>query len=486
MMCEQGPDSNEAENRDQTGEHYEGNLHGVDAFEYLLARYQLGVQEGTTQPLKFDPRKHNGPGEVEAGAEPPTERSGGGGGDGEPERSVPPLLERERKTSGANSGRASSPPEQSGEVLYEVVKCRCKCWYCLDCCESMGIGLQRRITPIVENHFQSVMMLTLTIDPTLFKTPREALEYVKEKNAISELMRTLRNAGVLHSNRWFYVVEFQKDTEQAHWHILCDASYIPKELIQDRWDKFRPEWAGPKPDNRPGLGMVRFSAPKFKSKIHAVRYATKYLTKRPEHGFPDWVLDCEKYVHRYSVSRGRYGFWSNGDDDEGTEAPEIVADFEEEETDPEGYMKEVLAERRDEGLARSTIRERLEKCGRQACVIGREAIEYGDGSRDCVTRFLGQLKFMSFQDVKEFLGFGAFDMRAIPIRQDDIKRLRIEDARRKMEFRLGLIEGLERTQDEYDRNEDFWQDEEDAAGVFDAFEDGASSVYQRPFTRQAA
>ena len=112
------------------------------------------------------------------------------------------------------------------------------------------------------------------------------------------------------TRRYFYVVEFQRETEQAHFHLLVDASYIPKAAIDDAWSKLRPKAAGPPAPNRPAFGMTRFSVRKFDGgPVHAARYATKYLVKAPEHGFPAWVLamGAVQRLPRYRASRGFWG-----------------------------------------------------------------------------------------------------------------------------------------------------------------------------------
>jgi len=76
------------------------------------------------------------------------------------------------------------------------------------------------------------------------------------------------------------------------------------------WSKHRPPEAGPVIGSRPAFGTVIFSAPEFIDPIHAARYATKYLIKYPEHGYPQWVLEmgAEKRIRRYGTSRP---FWNN-------------------------------------------------------------------------------------------------------------------------------------------------------------------------------
>lgn len=206
----------------------------------------------------------------------------------------------------ANSVTTLFPTAESG---YEVGKHRCRCWFCSDCCYSMGIRLRRRLEPILET-FSGLLMVTLTVDPSLFASPKEAYFYIRERRCIARTVQDLWRRGCLHSRRYFYVVEWQKRTEQAHFHVLLDASYIPWSFLLESWSKHRPETAGPVVPGRPAFGTVLISVAKFGGgAAHAARYATKYLTKVPEHGFPSWVLDLGQTtrVRRYSTSRGFWG-----------------------------------------------------------------------------------------------------------------------------------------------------------------------------------
>ena len=212
--------------------------------------------------------------------------------------------------------RSSSLLEHSQNVvtepdgsIFEVTKCGCDCWYCPDCCERKGFNLRARLIPVLET-FTALMMLTLTIDPELFDSPRDAYLWVKQKRGISRLMRDLDRRGHLYTRRYFYVVEFQHETEQAHFHLLVDAARIPKPAIDSAWSKLRPTTAGPTAQNRPPFGMTRFSVSKFDGgALHAARYATKYLVKPPKSGWPSWVLGMgsETRLPRYQSSRG---FWN--------------------------------------------------------------------------------------------------------------------------------------------------------------------------------
>jgi hypothetical protein len=154
------------------------------------------------------------------------------------------------------------------------------------------------------------MMLTLTIDPLLFESPEAAYHHARERRAIGRLMRDLKRGGHLHSPRYFAVVEWQKDTEMVHFHVLIDATKVPKTAIDKAWSKNRPTSAGPKAPNRPAFGMTRFSKREFKGGAeHAARYATKYLLKVPSHGWPRWVLEAGRNfrIPRYQPSKGLWG-----------------------------------------------------------------------------------------------------------------------------------------------------------------------------------
>lgn len=200
-------------------------------------------------------------------------------------------------------------PNAPPEPLFEVARCRCESWFCEHCATSKGLRVRARLTRRLEE-FTAVFMVTLTVDPSLFPDPKAAYLYIRDRRAIARLRQDLHRWGHLHSRSCFYVVEFQRESQQAHFHLLLDASFIPKSEIDRAWSKYRPESAGPVVGDRPPFGTCRFSAPKFADASHAANYATKYLIKWPEHGFPDWVLDMgsDKRVMRYSVSRG---FWDD-------------------------------------------------------------------------------------------------------------------------------------------------------------------------------
>ena len=191
---------------------------------------------------------------------------------------------------------------------YEVAKCGCRCWYCLDCCKRRGYNLRAKLIPILET-FTDLMMITLTIDPDLFQSQKQAYLHIGKNRCISKFMQTLDRRGHLHSRRYFYVLEFQK-SGNPHYHILIDTGNVPHDELQAAWDKSRPNHMPPPLPGRPGFGWTYFSKGSFNGDAyHAACYATKYLIKAPEQGWPSWVLKFgkTKRVARYGVSRG---FWN--------------------------------------------------------------------------------------------------------------------------------------------------------------------------------
>lgn len=119
-------------------------------------------------------------------------------------------------------------------------------------------------------------------------------------------MRSLHESGHLLSRRFFAVVEWQRNTLQPHWHVLVESRFVPHELILNVWGSFRPRTA-PRPEpGRPGVGFAWISRSDFADAEHAANYASKYLRKHPEHGFPAWVMQSKKRIRRYTTSRG---FW---------------------------------------------------------------------------------------------------------------------------------------------------------------------------------
>jgi hypothetical protein len=245
------------------------------------------------------------------------------------------------------------------------------------------------------------MMLTFTIDPELFESPQAAFDYVSKNRCISVTMQNLRRFGVLEPGRcgWFCVVEWQKDSEMPHWHVLIDADFIDFEKLKEAWNRNWKDWKERVAAGRPGFGSVRFTRrKKFVSSTHAALYATKYLIKFPAHGFPAWVMDQpRRRVHRYSVSRG---FWPEEEEaDHATEEPE---------TDDEQVEEVEEAESKEEKDS-PTLRELVANCGQgKSCKAFQiiEKIDEASGEIRRSLRFLGNV-IGSLSDLAAAIGVEA-------------------------------------------------------------------------------
>jgi len=207
-------------------------------------------------------------------------------------------------TSGKSVEEAKESEKPVGYVL-KVKPCRCRSWFCSKrgCLKASGRALLNRLIPVLET-FDGMMMLTLTVDPKLFESPRSAFDYLKARRCVAELIRALSKSGHLRSRRFFYVVEWQTETLMPHFHVLVESSFIPFDDLKRLWNRFRPKSAGPPIGNAPGFGHVRISKRSFANPSHASRYACKYLTKPPKEGYPAWVLNYVGQIKRFSTSRG--------------------------------------------------------------------------------------------------------------------------------------------------------------------------------------
>ena len=200
---------------------------------------------------------------------------------------------------------------QGGQVgVYEIAGCHCGCWFCADCCKWKGLDLRRDLIPILET-FSGLMMLTFTVDPSLFATPAAAYAYMMKRRCIARTIQDMHRQGFLAfrgvTSAWW---NGRRRRSKCTSMFLVDATRIPWDNLLASWSKHRPASGGPVVGDRPAFGTVLFSKRDFAGgPAHAARYATKYLVKVPEQGFPAWVLalGAGRRVRRYSTSRG---FWN--------------------------------------------------------------------------------------------------------------------------------------------------------------------------------
>lgn len=165
--------------------------------------------------------------------------------------------------------------------------CNCNSVFCLKACKMRAYcKWVDKLKPAVAA-FQSVMMLTLTIDPKRFDSPLHAWQTVGKRRWIAETVQKLARRRYLFSDRWFYVLEFQKNG-WPHWHLAVDSEYIPHNVLQESW----------------GYGFTAFSkSTKPETGDHAVYYLLKYM-KKNERQPPEWAMRYEGRMRLIATSRG--------------------------------------------------------------------------------------------------------------------------------------------------------------------------------------
>ncbi|MEL7500654.1 MAG: hypothetical protein AAFN77_23880 [Planctomycetota bacterium] len=161
------------------------------------------------------------------------------------------------------------------------------------------MSIREKLIPTV-SQWSGMLMVTLTINPNKFSSPEAAYRFVTGNRLISRLVRELARNGLLKSRKFFSVFEVQKNGN-PHWHVLLESKYVPHDAILEIWNR----WGEGEEHSKenPRLGFAWISRPKFEDPKHAAEYATKYLIKAPEQGWPDWVLDYDGQIHRSSRSQ---------------------------------------------------------------------------------------------------------------------------------------------------------------------------------------
>lgn len=114
-----------------------------------------------------------------------------------------------------------------GSVDLLVFPLPCKRWTCRACAETKI----KRLAIIVQEA-QPSRLLTLTIDPSLYSTKREAFD--KTRRQVSVLVRTLRKR--------FGPIEYLRVTEVTragwpHYHLLVQSGFLPHAVVKAEWFK---------------------------------------------------------------------------------------------------------------------------------------------------------------------------------------------------------------------------------------------------------
>ncbi len=301
-----------------------------------------------------------------------------------------PLLEYIGNSCGQN---------QIGIPKYEIAPCRCKSWYCLNCRKYKGLEIRFRLLPVIES-FNHVMMLTLTIDPDLFNTPNQAFLHIRQKRALSELVRALHKKKTLITRRYFYVIEWHKN-EWPHYHMLLESSRIPYEMIIEFWGRNRPKTAGPVRAGRSPFGHILFSAPRFKNKSHAAFYATKYLIKPTDTNYPEWVLSFEGRIPAYGASKGL---------------------LKESSASPKRPEDEIKKNKKKKRKIKRTIKERTEMCGEKSVLFRKVPYMNKEGELKEERQFWSEVH-LPFSDIQREKGMDPTKFKAFEISEKEMRTI---------------------------------------------------------------
>lgn len=260
---------------------------------------------------------------------------------------------------------------------YIVLKHKCRSWFCPDCKRSRAVIVRTKLREKI-SLFSVPRLLTFTVDPKLFSTPKQAYEYVRDKKFIPIMMRYL---GI---KNWFCVTEFQR-IGYPHWHLLVDIASLPGAWCHTN-ETGKKVFSSCKPDGERDvfyiehfldLKRIHILWRRWKigeqvdlsyKKVHAdslkaINYITKYLFKNPIGGYPDWVLDSDR-IRMISASRSVGGFFNDGvkQDDDFKQDDDLEDDITD--VDDVGYVR--------------CVRQRVGECGLSTiCLKYRNGYLYG-------------------------------------------------------------------------------------------------------------
>jgi len=208
------------------------------------------------------------------------------------------LIEAERKTRRAlkNCKKKVIKLQCRSEVCFDVgnedtwhVPSKCYNRICPICKPARQLRLVKKYSQYVDYmRYPRFMTLTLRDPVDLTKDNKRMMD-----TACQELFRELRNMGY-ELKRYIKAMEIKKisdDEYRFHYHIVYDGSFIPQDVLSDKWKKH-------------SKGSFVVDIRKVYNKHHAVFYICKYIAKSVDYDIP-----IKKYVRiRKMRFFNSYGF----------------------------------------------------------------------------------------------------------------------------------------------------------------------------------
>ncbi len=195
--------------------------------------------------------------------------------------------------------------EQQHELTFRVEACRCACrsWFCDRCSIRMGLSVRTALELFMGASGWVPFMITLTCNPAWFQSPADAYFFCRKLTGkfVHELVRRSQRVGSgvkLRSADYFVGFELHK-SGWPHWHVIVDATFIDIEVLRHVWNSLG------RRHGKDGIGHVYFTEKKAHWTVEmAIAYVAKYLTDRPEGGWPEWIMRSIKRIRRFSSSQG--------------------------------------------------------------------------------------------------------------------------------------------------------------------------------------
>lgn len=141
------------------------------------------------------------------------------------------------------------------EMSYVIAELPCQNWSCRPCAERKI----RRLAALTRDA-KPTRMLTLTVDPGRWKSPRDAFDGTRRQ--VNELLKKLRTK--------FGEIEYLRVTELTkkgfpHYHLLLRSGFIPHAVVKKLWNEL--------------TGATIVDLRQVKESFRAYHYLVKYLSK---------------------------------------------------------------------------------------------------------------------------------------------------------------------------------------------------------------
>ena len=184
------------------------------------------------------------------------------------------------------------------EEIDVIIRLPCKQWSCPDCARDRIRVLAAQCRDAAPNR-----LLTLTVNPAVWSSPREAFDGTRRK--ISPLLTGLRKR---HGP-----IEYLRVTELTragwpHYHFLVKSAYIPQPEVKTRWASLTGATIVDIRQVKNEFNTFKYLA-KYLSKLHYIpwtqrhlAYSRKFFVKDPDYNPPSLDLTGVALINQHPVA----------------------------------------------------------------------------------------------------------------------------------------------------------------------------------------